>query len=245
MLNLTGKTVLITGANRGIGLAFVKTCLSAGAKHILAAGRDLSALKAVVKLNPAVIKAIELDVTNNTHVQNLKTIKQLDVLINNAGIANGCFNLADNALDVAKKEMDTHYFGPMNICQTLMPVLRQSPNGAIINISSIAALSNFPSLGPYSATKAALMSFTQGLRIELADSGLKAVCVYPGPTDTRLAPGDIPKATTESIAINTFAQINNGQVDIYPDDFSQAMYAHFQESAQQLAQTYTEMHKGS
>ncbi|MCJ8311548.1 MAG: SDR family NAD(P)-dependent oxidoreductase [Saccharospirillaceae bacterium] len=243
MFKIKGKTVLVTGANRGIGLAFVNALLEKGVNKIYAVGRDLTSLKDVVAINPNVIELIVCDVTNSEHIQNLtKKINHLDILINNAGIANACFNTADNAVEIAKKEMDTHYFGPMQITQACLPMLKGSKQAAIVNIASVAALSNFPSLGPYSATKAALMSFTQGLRIELAGDNIKAVCVYPGPTDTRLAPGDIPKAKPQSIAQNTLIALESGQLDIYPDDFSKSMFKQFEEGADTLAQAYAQMH---
>jgi len=242
MFEVNGKTVLITGANRGIGLAFVKACLSKGAKKIIAAGRDMNLLNEVVNIDSSVIEAFELDVTNSEHIKKIANFHELDVLINNAGIANGCFNLSDNAVDVAKKEMETHYFGPMQITQVCLPLLKQSKQAAIINIASVAALSNFPSLGPYSATKAALMSFTQGLRVELSAFNIQAYCVYPGPTDTRLAPGDIPKATTMSIAQNTLAALKDGELDIYPDEFSKSMSSIYEQSPAKLAEAYKQMH---
>ncbi|BCE03545.1 SDR family NAD(P)-dependent oxidoreductase [Marinicellulosiphila megalodicopiae] len=244
MFNLKGKSVLVTGANRGIGLGFIEALLANGASTIYAAGRDKNALEEVVALNPEIIKAIKLDVLDDSDIQSLtQKIESLDVLINNAGIANGCFNTAPNAVEIAKLEMDTHYFGPLKIIHQCLPLLKQSKQAFIINIASIAALSNFPSLGPYSATKAALMSLTQGLRIELAGDNIKAVCVYPGPTDTRLAPGEqMPKATRQSVAINTFEGINQGQLDIYPDDFAKAMFTLLEEHPNKLAQTFKEFH---
>lgn len=244
MFTVKGKNVLVTGANRGIGLAFIKELLAQGATKIYAASRDIKSLVDVVALNPERIQAIELDVTNQQQIAQLtKNIPSLDLLINNAGIANGCFNSADQAIDIARQEMETHYFGPMQVTQACLGLLKNSEHSAIVNISSVAALSNFPSLGPYSATKAALMSYSQGLRIELAADNIGVYCVYPGPTDTRLAPGDqMPKATTESVAVKTLEAMNNGMLDIYPDDFAQNMSALLFEHPDKLAQTFKAFH---
>jgi len=241
---LKGKTVLITGANRGIGLAFVKEAIAQGVATIYAAGRDKNALNEVAKLNENITPML-LDVTNAEQIKTaFETLSELDVLINNAGIAHGCFHLNENAISVARQEMETHYFGPLQIIQNAVPLLKQSQQAAIINIASAAALSNFPSLGPYSVTKAALKSLSEGLRVELAPTNITVHCVYPGPTDTRLAPGDIPKATTESIAQNTLAAVANKELDIYPDSFAKTMFEIYSESPEKLAQTYAGMHSG-
>jgi len=97
-----------------------------------------------------VIQPILLDVTNADHIMKLKTqVEALDILINNAGIANACTSSSDQALEIARLEMETNFFGPLHITQTLLPLLKNSEQAAIVNISSIAgqqlSASFFPS----------------------------------------------------------------------------------------------------
>ncbi|WP_448215043.1 SDR family NAD(P)-dependent oxidoreductase [Endozoicomonas sp. 2B-B] len=237
------KVVLVTGANRGIGEGFVKILLAQGAKTIYAAARDLDNLPSVIALDPRVIKPIQLDVTNNAHVTNVReSVPELDILINNAGIATGIHTTEPGALEVARKEMEVNLLGPMALTHALLPKLKASNQAAIINISSIAAISNFPSLGPYSATKAALHSYTQGLRADLSGFGIRVLGVYPGPTDTRLAEGiEMDKPAPEEVAIRTFESLDAGVSDVFPDDFASQMYSIFLDKPQKLEAFFAEM----
>jgi len=240
--DLNGKIALVTGANRGIGAAFVRYLAESGASKIYAAVRDLDNAKPLVSEFPDSVELILLDVTNAEHIAKLKlAIASLDIIINNAGIANLCNSTSDNTLAIARHEMETHYFGPIQINNVLLPLLKKSKQAAIINISSIAGISCFPSLAPYSATKAALHSYTQGLRADLSSDAIQVVGVYPGPTDTRLAPGEMDKATPEQVVAASFAALSNDEVDVFPDDFSKQMYATFLEHPNQLEKIFAEI----
>ncbi len=240
--DLKGKTALVTGANRGIGAAFVAHLAKQGASTVYVAVRDLENAKALTVQFPDCVKPLLLDITNAEHIAALaQTILSLDIIINNAGIATLSDSTSDKSLEIARLEMETHYFGPMQINTVLLPLLKESKQAAIINISSIAGISCFPSLGPYSATKAALHSYTQGLRAELSDDTIQVIGVYPGPTDTRLAPGEMDKATPEQVVTASFAALSNGDVDVFPDDFSKQMYATFLEHPHQLETVFAQL----
>lgn len=243
--SVKNKSALVTGANRGIGEGFVKTLLEQGAKKIYATARNIDNLKALIALNPEVIEPVLLDVTNAEHIKVLhEKIPALDILVNNAGIANACNSTSENAVEISRMEMETNLFGPMQITLELLPLLRKSSQAAIINISSIAGISNFPMLGPYSATKAALHSYTQGLRAELAGTNIQVAGVYPGPIETRMTEGmemDMEKAKPEQVAIKTFAALEQGVVDVLPDAFAEQMYATFLEHPHNLENAFATM----
>lgn len=241
--DMKDKTALVTGANRGIGKGFVDVLLAQGIGKVYAAVRDPASLEALVARAPEVIEGVVLDVTDEAHIGALGAqISDLDVLINNAGIANACFSTADNAEEIARLEMETNFFGPLRVTQALLPALKKSRQAAIINISSIAGISNFPVLGPYSATKAALHSYTQGLRAELAADGIQVLGVYPGPIDTRLTEAwELDKPSPEQVAVRTFEALDRGEVDVLPDDFSQQMYASFLEHPHRLEEAFAGM----
>lgn len=241
--NLEGKVVLVTGANRGIGEGFVQTLLKGGASKIYAAARDIDSLKAVVALNPEVVKAVQLDITQHEQIKALaEKIPALDILVNNAGIIDPALSSALEAAEFARKEMEVNLFGPMQLTSLLIPKLKQSSQGAVINISSIAGISNFPSIGTYSISKAAMHSYSEGLRADLVDDGIAVVCIYPGPTDTRMAEGmEMEKPTPASVSEKAFIALNNGQFEVFPDDFAKQMYATFLEQPQKLAKVFADM----
>ena len=238
--SIQGKTALVTGANRGIGEALVKALLAQGAKRIYAAGRNLENLAAVVNLAPAVIVPVQLDVTNASDIaKTAKLIGELDILINNAGIATGSTFSGEASLSIAVNEMATNYFGPINLTHALLPLLHKSSGAAVINISSIAGISNFPVLGPYSASKAAVHSFTQGLRAELRKANIAVIGVYPGPVDTDMTKGfEMDKATPVDVAAVVLAGLQSGVEDVFPDAFSQNMYQLFTTNPKQLEEQF-------
>ncbi len=242
-LNLTGKSALVTGANRGIGEAYVRYLIERGVQTVYACARERNNLKHLEAEYGDRITSILLDVTRVEHIEAIKgKISSLDILINNAGVANACFSTSDNALEVARLEMETNYFGPLQITQALLPLLRQSSHGVIVNVSSIAGISNFPAIGPYSATKAALHSYTQGLRAELAGDGIRVLGVYPGPIDTRMAADfEMEKPPASQVAEKTFEALHKGEVDVLPDDFAVQMYHTFLEHPHELEKVFAGM----
>lgn len=238
--SIKGKTVLVTGANRGIGEAFVHDLIARGASRIYAAARNIDSLDQLVSRAPSVITAIQLDVTKADDIANVaRVIPSLDILINNAGIATISNFSNQDSLRIAADEMTTNYFGPINLTHALLPTLRKSASAAVINISSIAAISNFPSLGPYSASKAAVHSFTQGLRAELGNTDIFVQGVYPGPVDTDMTRDfEMDKAIPADVAAMVLDGLENGVEDVFPDAFSQSMYQVFLQDPKQLEKQF-------
>lgn len=241
--DVKGKTVLVTGANRGIGKAYVEALVKRGASKVYAGVRDASTFSDMTAMQKDIVEPVLLDVTRTDHIQSFsQKVTILDLLINNAGIIDSCFNSSENAVNIARSEMETNFFGPLNLTLALLPALRKS-KGAIVNVSSIAGISNFPSIGPYSVTKAALHSFTQGLRTELLQDGILVTGVYPGPIETRMTKDfEMPKAPTSQVAERTFDGLSKGETDIFPDSFSEQMYAAFLNAPKELEKTFAALH---
>lgn len=236
-------TALVTGANRGIGLALVEALIARGVKRIYVGGRDVAALEQSIQQLPkstTELVAIKLDITSAADIANAsRTIDKLDLLINNAGIANSSGFIQEASGDIAKLEMATNYFGPVNLTRALLPQLQNSSHAAIVNISSIAGIANMPLLGPYSAAKAALHSFTQCLRAELAKHPVFVQGVYPGPVDTRMTEGfELPKATPAEVAEIILKGVEQKEEDIFPDAMSANWYKTFKTNPKQLEQEY-------
>lgn len=180
MSRIEGKVVFVTGANRGIGRAFVEELLAAGAAKVYAAARNKNALKDLTAKGSGRIVPVELDVTKPEMIETAAAAcKDVEVLINNAGIAafQGLTSASDSA--PARTEMETNYFGSLNMIRSFAPTLAANGGGTIVNMSSIAGLVNMPVFASYSASKAAVHSLTQGARAELAGQETLVVGVYP------------------------------------------------------------------
>ena len=214
-MNITNKTLLITGASRGIGQALVTEALQRGAKRVYAGTRG-APLAADPRVTP-----IRLDVTNAAQIQQaVGEVDGLEVLINNAGVA-----LYDDLTDPAQLErhLAVNLFGPLNVTRAFLPQLRRS-RGAIVNNLSLVALAPLPAISSYSISKAAALNMTQSLRALLAPEGVAVHAVILGPIDTDMNRGfDIPKASTETAARGIFDGLEMGEEDIFPDPASQSI----------------------
>jgi len=214
-MNIAKKTVLITGANRGIGLALVNEALRRGAKRVYAGTRG--ALENADKR----VTPLTLDVTSVSQIRRAADeVGALDVLINNAGIAL-YDDLSDS--DVLERSLAVNLFGPFNVTRAFLPLLKRS-KGAIVNNLSLAALAPLPIIPAYSISKAAAFNMTQSLRAFLAGQGVTVHAVFLGPIDTDMTRGfEVPKASAESAAIGVFDGLEKGEEDIFPDPASRSV----------------------
>lgn len=243
MSKIKGKIVLVTGANRGIGRAFVDGLLEAGVSKIYAAARNTDTLKDLAEKNPDRIVPIKLDVNQPNVIEALaKDLTDVDVLINNAGIARFEGLLAAKNTDAARDEFETNFFGTLNMIRSFAPVLGKNGGGTIVNLASIASYVNFPALGSYSASKAAVHSLTQGVRAELTAQGTFVAGVYPGPIDTEMAEKFPMDKTSPTDAVKAVLDgIEAGLEDIYPDGASIGMHAAYLEDPKALEKQAGEM----
>jgi NAD(P)-dependent dehydrogenase (short-subunit alcohol dehydrogenase family) len=231
---IAGKAVLVTGANRGIGRAFVEEALRRGAGRVYAGTRD--------QLPPSDerVVPVALDVTNAAQIQNAAAkAESLDVLINNAGIA-----LYDDLSDptVLERHLAVNLYGTYAVTRAFLPMLVRS-RGAVINNLSVNALAPLPLIPAYSISKAAAFNLTQSLRAFLAPQGVRVHAVFTGPVDTDMTRGlDVPKSTPQSVAAAVFDALERDEEDIFPDPLSQSV-AHRWDSgpAKALERQYAEL----
>jgi NAD(P)-dependent dehydrogenase (short-subunit alcohol dehydrogenase family) len=213
-MNIAKKTVLITGANRGIGLALVEEALRRGAQKVYAGTRG------PWQHSDKRVMPLALDVTNTAQIQRaVGQVDSLDVLINNAGIA-----MYDDLSkpEVIEQHLAVNLFGPLNVIRAFLPLLKRS-KGAIINNLSTSAFAALPIIPGYSISKAAALSMTQSLRALLADQGVTVHASLTGPVDTDMTRSvDFPKASPESVAAAIFDGVEKGEEEIFPDAMSQA-----------------------
>jgi NAD(P)-dependent dehydrogenase (short-subunit alcohol dehydrogenase family) len=215
MMNIAQKTVLITGANRGIGRALVTEALRRGAKRVYAGTRGSLDI-ADERVTPLI-----LDVTIAEQIQQaVSQVGSLDVLINNSGIA-PYDDLSNPA--VIEQALAVNFFGMYKVSRAFVPMLKRS-KGAIVNNLSLMALAPLPLTPSYAISKAAALSMTQSLRALLAGEGVAVHGVFLGPVDTDMTRGfEIPKASPESVAAGIFDGLANGEEDIFPDPLSESI----------------------
>ncbi len=214
-MTIANSTVLVTGANRGIGQALVEEALRRGAKRVYAGTRQPLAH------SDGRVTPLTLNVTDVAQIQAAAGwVESLDVLINNAGL--GLYDdLSDRA--ALEQSLAVNLFGTYGVTQAFLPLLTRS-RGAIVNVLSLAAFASLPVMPAYSISKAAAFSLSQSLRALLAGPGVSVHAVLTGPVDTDMIRGlDIPKATPESVARVIFDGVENGEEDIFPDPMSQSM----------------------
>ena len=214
-MNITGRTVLITGANRGIGHALVLEALRRGVKRVYAGTRS------GIDIADARVVPVVLDVTNDAQIeQAVRKVGSLDVVINNSGIA-PYDDLSDS--DVIEQALAVNFFGMYKVSRAFLPMLKRA-KGALVNNLSLMALAPLPLTPSYAISKAAALSMTQSLRALLAGQNVSVHGVFLGPVDTDMTRGfEIPKASPESVAQGIFDGLENGEEDIFPDAMSRSI----------------------
>ncbi len=221
-ISIKDAIVFVTGANRGIGRAIAEEAAARGARRVYAAARDVAGLKDLVDQHPEQVVAVQLDVTNAEQIQQAAAqARDVQILINNAGVAGFSGFVYNHDPAAAHREMETNYFGPLNVARAFADAVTTNGNGAIATVISVGGLSNFPMAATYSASKAAAHSLTQGMRAELAARGVPVFGIYPGPIDTDMAAGmDMDKESPANVAIRVFDGMENGTEDITTDAFA-------------------------
>lgn len=215
-MQLSNAVVLITGANRGIGLALAREALERGARRVYAAARDPSRVQL-----PGVVP-IQLDVTDPDQVlRAARDCPDVNVLINNAGVAETGGFLQDGALEATRRQLEVNFFGMLRMAQAFAPVLAANGGGAMLNVLSIASWINRPLLGTYGSTKSAAWALTNGLRHELRAQGTQVTALHMGFVDTDLTHGiDAPKSTPQAIARAALDGLAAGQDEVLADEMT-------------------------
>lgn len=197
----TARTILITGSGAGIG-RYSALQLAQKGHRVIASGRNESALASLVTEGKGRIHRVRLDVADSAsitaaaaEVDRLLDGGALDVLVNNAGYAQGgaLIDLSDADL---RRQFDTNVFGLMAVTRALLPALRRSSRGRIINISSIGGRLTMPLSGAYHASKYALEALSDALRMELRPLGMDVAIIEPGPIRSEFAARALDSAGT-------------------------------------------------
>jgi len=221
-MKISGSTALVTGANRGLGRAFVEALRQAGCARIYAASRNADSDPSGDSVVP-----IRLDITDAAQVAAATArCSDVDLLINNAGVARFKPALSAPTMDDARLEMETNYFGTLAMCRAFAPVLKNNGGGAIVNMLSVVSFFNAPMQGSYCASKAAEWSLTKAVRFELHRQNTRVIGVYAGYIDTDMTAGiGGAKSSPAAIATTVLAGIEAGSEDILADERSRTVFA--------------------
>jgi NAD(P)-dependent dehydrogenase (short-subunit alcohol dehydrogenase family) len=220
-VNVEGSVVLVTGANRGLGRAFARALVEAGAAKVYAGARDPESVT-----DPDVIP-VALDVTDHEQVAAVAAaLGDVTIVINNAGIGRAASALSGDTLDDHRAEFEVNYFGTLAVSRAFAPLLAANGGGALVNMLSALSWVAFPQLGNYSASKSAAWALTNGLRTQLRSQGTLVVGVHAGYIDTDLTAGiDDPKIAPEVVATALVAGLAAGAEEVLADDVSRAVKA--------------------
>lgn len=215
-MKLDNATVLITGANRGIGLHFAREALKRGARRVYAGARDPASV-ALPGVEP-----VRLDVTHPEDVaEAARRLGDVTLLINNAGIAELGSFLAKGSEASARRQMEVNYYGPLRLARAFAPALAANGGGGLLNVLSVASWVHGMDLAVYGATKAAAWALTNGLRHELRAQGTQVLALHMGFVDTDLVHAlDVPKSRPEDIVARALDALESGADEVLADDFT-------------------------
>jgi NAD(P)-dependent dehydrogenase (short-subunit alcohol dehydrogenase family) len=215
-----GSIAFVSGANRGIGKAFVEGLVSAGARKVYAGARETESLAGLVSRFGDVVVPVGLDVTDEASVAAAAAkANDVNLLVNNAGVARGG-GVADRAdFAGAREEMLVNYFGLLNMGASFAGVLRRNGPSAMVNVLSILGLIGSPRVATYSASKAAALAATRAIRAELHADRVLVVGVMPGFVDTDMTAGlQASKMDAADVVLATLAALRSHTEDVYPGE---------------------------
>ncbi|MDL2406842.1 SDR family oxidoreductase [Rhizobium calliandrae] len=213
-MDVAKNTVFVTGASRGLGLAFAREAVRRGATKVYAGMRNIEGFN-----EPGIIP-VKIDVTDKASIAAAAALAtDTNILVNNAGIA----ALIDGPLsgdveEQSKHLFDTNYYGVVRVTQAFEQALSNKAQAAIINVLSDIVWLPRPILTPYAASKAAAWSFTNQLRHHLLERGIKVLGLHVGFLDTDLTKGiDVPKADPQDVVRQTYDALAAGKSEVMAD----------------------------
>jgi NAD(P)-dependent dehydrogenase (short-subunit alcohol dehydrogenase family) len=220
-MQIGGSVALVTGANRGLGLAFARELVRRGAARVYGAARHPD------QVSEPGVTPVALDITDAENVARAaQQCGDVSLLVNNAGVLKYSTFTGAPDIEAARAEMETNYFGTLSMCRAFAPVLAANGGGAIVNMLSVTSFYNNPLNATYGASKAAAWSLTNGVRLELHHQGTLVVAVHAGFIDTDMAAlVNNPKDRPEDVARMTFDGVEAGQVEVLADERTRTVKA--------------------
>lgn len=220
-MKIQGSVALVTGANRGLGAAFARGLLAAGAAKVYAAARDPASVAV-----PGVVP-VHLDVTQPEQIAALaRELTDVTLLVNNAGIGGSGPVLAPSSIDTLHRQFETNAVGPLRMAQAFAPTLAARGGGAIVNVISALSWITLPgATGSYSASKAAAWALSNAMRQELKAQGTEVLSLHVAFMDTDMARGATgPKSSPDDVVRQAIAALEAGQSELLADDVTRSVH---------------------
>ncbi|HEY0239811.1 MAG TPA: SDR family oxidoreductase [Friedmanniella sp.] len=227
MLSLEGRHVLVTGANGGLGEQFVAQALERGAAKVYAAARSTR------DWDDPRVEFLDLDLNDPAAPARAAAVaSDVDLLINNAAIAPTGDSISGPE-DELRRIFETNFFGTLRVSNAFAPVLAANGGGTLINILSAAAWVSMPT--GYAASKAAMWSATNALRIQLRGQGTHVVGLLVGMIDTPMTAGwDVPKVTPESVVAQAYDAVGDGSLEVLADEVTRDLKSRLNTRGEEL-----------
>ncbi|GAA0628796.1 SDR family oxidoreductase [Brevundimonas kwangchunensis] len=226
-MEVQGCVAIVTGANRGIGEAFVRVLIEEGAAKVYAGARDPASARHLEEQFPGKVQAIALDVTDHGQIAAAAAAcPDVSVVVNNAGAFHNELLIGAADMSAARNEMEVNYFGPLAMARAFAPVLKSNGGGAILNVLSVGGILAAPNMGGYSPSKFAMRAAGTCIRAELAGQGTTVTSLIVGSVDTRMAAHvKGAKEAPEDVARAAMRGITRGTDEIDTDRFAIEMRA--------------------
>ena len=236
--DITGKTVLITGANRGIGKVLLESFLSHGVAKVYAAVRNLDSLAPLVERYGERVVPVHFDLNDPASITAAaQTAQDVEVVVNNAGGFLAASPLAEDAISSLEFLMNLNVYGLIRMAQAFSPVLKANGGGVFAQLNSVVSLKTFSNFTTYSASKSAAYAVTQALREVLKEQGTRVLSVHPGPIATDM--GDEAGLTeiAESptlVADGIIEALKAGDFHVFPDSMAKQIGGAYQSFAENV-----------
>ncbi|WP_434438542.1 SDR family oxidoreductase [Lentzea sp. E54] len=225
--SLDGRTVLVTGANGGLGEQFVRQALARGAAKVYATAR------ATKQWDDVRVHPLALDLIDPGSVERAAaTATDVDLLVNNAAVAPAGDSISGPE-DELRRIFETNFFGNLRVANAFSPVLAANGGGTLLNVLSAAAWSNVPT--GYGASKAAMWSATNALRAQLGPRGTQVIGLLVGMVDTPMsARWDVPKVSAESVVAQAYDAVADGSIEVLADEVTRDLKSRLGTRAEEL-----------
>lgn len=243
--DIANKTILVTGANRGIGKTLVESFIEHGAAKVYAAVRNLDSATTLVETYGDKVVPIQIDLGEADSIAAAAQIaSDVQMVVNNAGAVQGTTPLAEDAIASLQLEMNINVYGLVRMAQTFAPVLKANGGGVFVQLNSVVSIKTFTNFATYSASKAASYAITQALRELFSEQGTTVLSVHPGPIATDMSSaaglGEIAEPPI-LVADGIMEALQTGEFHVFPDTMAQQIGGAYQSFAKNVIEvTMTE-----